>query len=97
MRICDICGKPAECTHHLIFGIGLRPLADADNLTLNLCDSCHNMATWQVDRIHGNSMAEKLSKMLGQMMFERNYLAQNQEQLEEARTVFMQRYGRSWL
>ena len=53
-------------------------------------------------QIHGNVAAEKLSKMLGQMAWEKNYIV-NKYQLpfedvnEEAREAFINRYGKSWL
>lgn len=30
--ICFFCGKPAECEHHLLFGNGIRELAEQDGL-----------------------------------------------------------------
>lgn len=97
MIICDLCGKPKECDHHLIFGTSQRALATIDHLTMPLCNDCHNMAIKPVDRIHGNSVAEKLSKMLGQALFERDYIILNKCEGEEARGAFMKRYGRSYL
>lgn len=97
MEICAICGKPKECDHHLIFGISQRALSTEDRLLLDMCNNCHNMATKPVDRIHGNTMAEKLSKMLGQAIFERDYIILNKTDGIEARTAFMVRYGRSYL
>jgi hypothetical protein len=84
-EICLICGKPAECTHHLIFGTGLRQLADQDGLTIPLCNSCHNMGK---DCIHGNHIAEALSKIIGQLQFEAE---------KGTREEFRARYGRSYL
>ena len=55
------------------------------------------MATKPVDRIHENRMAEKLSKMLGQAIFERDYIILNRSDGEEARKAFMLRYGRNYL
>lgn len=95
-NICAICGKPKECTHHLVFGRGLRELADEDGLTLPMCNNCHNMATSQLDRIHGNPMAEHLSKMVGQLAFEMSYCSKGIPQ-EIARDEFKKRYGRSYL
>lgn len=63
--ICFFCGKPAECEHHLLFGNGIRELAEQDGLKVPACNKCHNMGK-QIERIHENIMAEKLSKMLGQ-------------------------------
>lgn len=100
-NICDMCGdacKPVE--HHLVFGTGMRKLAEEDGLKLNLCIDCHTMAFNVTERIHDNVAAERLSKMLGQMMFERNYIAfySNDEEIKEkARDAFRRRYGRNYL
>jgi len=96
MEICGLCGCMAECTHHLVFGYGMRSLADKDGLTMSLCNSCHNMAAKPQNKIHGNSVAEKLSKMLGQAMWEKKAVASGYTE-EDARKLFINRYGRSWL
>lgn len=95
-KYCAICGRPTRTTHHLIFGYGRKPLADADNIVMSLCDDCHNLAVKPVDRIHGNSMAEKLSKMLGQSQWELKAVLAGKSE-SEARAEFMERYGRSYL
>lgn len=97
MEVCVMCGRPKQCEHHLIFGTSQRALSDSDKLTIPMCNNCHNMAVKPVDRIHYNSMAEKLSKMLGQAMYERDYIIMNKATGEEARSAFMARYGRSYL
>lgn len=84
--ICIICGKPSECVHHLIFGMAKRDLADQDGLTMPMCNSCHNMGRY---RLHDNPMAESLSKMLGQAIWEGNN--------NHDRERFIKRYGKSWL
>jgi len=84
MKICEICGYPADNTHHLIFGNGVRRLADRDGLTIDLCADCHM-------ELHGNGVASVLSKMLGQAIWERDNPG------ETARDKFIARYGRSWL
>lgn len=90
---CALCGAPSGCTHHLIGGAN-RKKADQDGLTIRLCHSCHNLAVKPQDRIHGNPIAEKLSKMLGQAIWEKNW---QQENTGDARAAFRERYGRSWL
>ncbi len=86
--ICFFCGKPAECEHHLIFGNGKRNLAEKDGLKVPSCHWCHNLATKPVNRIHENSMAENLSKKLGQAIYE-NKIGTREE--------FRRRYGTSYL
>lgn len=103
MDVCVLCGKPAECRHHLIFGTGKRKLCEEDKdagVVIPMCNECHNMAIKATERIHGNSVAEKLSKMLGQALWERWYLCDYGDaktQGQEARDEFMARYGRSYL
>lgn len=95
--------SPKECDHHLIFGSGLRKLADADGLTIPLTHEEHSTGS-VTGRIHDNSAAEKLSKMLGQVAFEKEFYRSNLEALQEldegedpAREAFRQRYGISYL
>lgn len=100
-EICVFCGRPKECTHHLIFGNGLHKLADQDGLTIPMCNRCHNMGLI-IDRIHENPAAETLSKIAGQLAWEKEYIADRLELpfgdiRQEARDAFMERYGRSYL
>lgn len=85
--ICFYCGKPAECQHHLVFGRGLKELAEQDGLKIPACHKHHNMGA-NSEKIHNNPMAEKLSKMLGQAIWEKNYGDRND---------FRKRYGKSYL
>lgn len=100
--------RPKECTHHLIYGSGLRELADRDGLTIPLCNDEHNICTNgdKTKLIHGNMAAEKLSKMLGQEAWEAYHLCKilaeikdvtPEEVREEAREAFRRRYGTSYL
>lgn len=86
--ICFFCGKPAECEHHLVFGNGVRELAEQDGLKVPSCNKCHTMAIKVSERVHDNVMAEKLSKMLGQMAYEAKI---------GSRADFRKRYGKSYL
>lgn len=85
--ICFFCGRPAECEHHLLFGKGIRPLAEADGLKVPSCNQCHNLGIVS-GRIHDNAMAEKLSKMLGQAIYEKEI---------GTREDFRKRYGKSYI
>ena len=106
--------KKATCQHHCIFGQygALRSKADADGVWIPLTDDEHNMSSkGNTLCIHGNSAAEKLSKMLGQMAWERKYLAEKlanvsrdgldeksvDEWFDEAREAFRKRYSESFL
>jgi hypothetical protein len=86
-KICFFCGRPAECEHHLISGSGSRKLAEEDGLKVPSCNRCHNMGTG-TESIHNNIMAEKLSKMLGQAVYEARI---------GSRESFRARYGKSYL
>lgn len=70
-------------------------MADEDGLTVPVCSDCH-VSGELLKRIHDNIMAEKLSKMLGQAVFERNECAKG-ESLENARKKFQERYNGSFL
>ena len=87
--ICLICGKPKEETHHLVFGRGLRELADEDKLTIPMCNRCHKA-------LHYNGLSANLSKIIGQLEFEIEQVKQGVPQ-EVARENFRKRYGRSYL
>ena len=88
-NICVICGKPRKEIHHLVFGRGMRPLADADGLTVPLCMSCHKA-------IHYNGVASEMSKIIGQLEYEMEQVKKGVPQ-EVARENFRKRYGRSYL
>lgn len=92
---CAFCGRQTESPHHLIFGKGYRKLADEDGLTLPACDDCH-MLNELIRRIHDNPMAEKLSKMCGQLAYEKNKVAEGMSE-DDAREMFRKRYGQSFL
>lgn len=94
---CFFCGTPVtNGEHHLIFGISNRQKAEEDGLKVPICDSCHTIGKlWE--RIHDNTMAEKLSKMFGQAIYERNALANKEvDTIDEAREKFRRRYGQCY-
>lgn len=89
--LCFICDAPASEIHHLVFGLGLRELADEDGLYVPVCHDCH-------EEIHSGRNSAKishLSKIVGQLQWEMEY----RENLKDSssREAFRQRYGRSWL
>ena len=94
--ICELCGKPAECTHHWLFGYGVRDKADEDKIYGRLCNKCHNLAPSVSDRIHDNPMAERLSKMYGQALWEIQLVEYGYTR-KEARQRFIKRYGMSYI
>jgi hypothetical protein len=103
-------GSPKQCEHHLLFGRGIRQLADDDGIWIPLLDEEHNASKKGIKfQVHENPAAEKLSKMCGQLAWERKYLADklasdenlghqsSDDWMDEAREAFRQRYGESWL
>lgn len=92
---CFFCGGYAECEHHLIFGSANRALAEEDGLKVPSCNRCHNMGTVP-ERIHSNPMAEKLSKMIGQLSWENRHITAGIPP-EMAREMFRKRYSKSYL
>lgn len=92
---CFFCGTPViNGEHHLVFGVSNRQKADEDGLKVPSCDSCHTIGKlWE--RIHDNTMAEKLSKMFGQAIYERNEVAKGAT-IDEAREKFRRRYGQCY-
>lgn len=102
-------GHPSEAIHHLIYGRGgaLRKLADEDGLTIGLLHSEHNMSSHgTIHQIHGNPAAEHLSKMAGQLAWEKNFYrkaynnivsGEEEDTDDVAREAFRKRYGESFL
>ena len=67
-------GASANCRHHLVFGQGRRDLAEQYGLWIPLTNAEHNMSSrGLIHQIHENPAAEKLSKMVGQLAFEKEY------------------------
>lgn len=106
--ICFICGRGAEADHHLIFGTDGRELSEKDGLKVPVCNDCHNMGEVP-KRIHGNPMAERMSKIIGQLAWEKEQILEcadlvdakgdegRKELLDEVREKFRKRYGVSYL
>lgn len=83
---CIFCGRPTTEQHHLLFGVSSRKLAEEDGLKIPICSNCHTMNRIP-EKIHDNPMAEKLSKMLGQSIYEAKI---------GSREEFRKRYGVSY-
>lgn len=62
-------------------------MAEEDGIKVPSCNRCHNIGMVK-ERIHDNPMAEKLSKMLGQAIYEKEI---------GTREDFRKRYGKSYL
>lgn len=75
-NICFLCGRQSDGQHHLVFGTSERKLAEEDGLKVPVCNRCHNMGAVQ-EKIHGNPVAEKLSKMVGQLAWEKAWITRD--------------------
>ena len=93
MDYCFICGAPKEHTHHLIEGVANRQKSDKYKLIVPVCGNCHNMSK---DSIHGNTKMDAMSKIIGQLAFEREEVA-NGLTKEQAREKFRKEFGKSYL
>ena len=91
--------SPSECTHHLVFGSGLRELSEKYGLKINLTNSEHNASPYGlIYQIHENHTAEILSKMLGQVAFEKEYYRQKCGiDGDPARDQFLKIFGKRYL
>lgn len=93
---CIFCGRKTDNVHHLIFGTSGRTFADKYGLTIPICTSCHTAAEFVVDRIHDNPKAERLSKMLGQAIYERDRALEGM-QLNDIKARFLKENGGFYL
>ena len=91
---CLFCGKPTEAKHHLIYGKN-RTMAEEDGLKIPVCNNCHNMGDI-LNRIHENPMAEIMSKIIGQLAWEKAAVANGISEAD-ARESFRLRYKESYL
>lgn len=92
-----ISGDQVEARHHLIFGTGLRQLAEEDGLWIPLTNDEHTTGEL-IRRVHDNPMAENLSKIAGQLAWESEYYRKVAQCAEfSARRAFRLRYGKSYL
>lgn len=96
VNFCFFCGREASCDHHLIFGTSRRDFSEKYGLKVPICDACHTRGEYVVCRIHDNPMAEKLSKMLGQALFELEMVSKGMTK-DEARQKTIKEAGQSWL
>jgi hypothetical protein len=103
-------GTPTSTRHHLLFGRGIRNLAEQDGIWIPVTDAEHNMSSkGTINQIHGNPAAEKLSKIAGQLAWERAWIIsqaalpfESEDEAydrlsRECREAFRKRYGQSFL
>ena len=58
---------------------GVTELFAKDGLKVPVCNNCHNMGEILM-RIHGNPMAERMSKIIGQLAWEKEYALQKADE-----------------
>lgn len=91
---CLLCGDLATQEHHLICGTSNREQSEFFGLKIPLCAKCHNF-------IHHYGPSMRLSKMLGQAIFERNYYKDLYYEMnkghDEARQSYIDHFGKSSL
>ena len=92
-RSCIICGATETIHHHHLLEGSKRALSDEDGLIVPLCAYHHNMS---VRSVHLMPELNKLSKIIGQLAWERNYCAEGHT-VDEAREAFRARYGKSYI
>ena len=92
---CLFCGRPTEAQHHLVYGKGARTIAEKHGLKIPCCNNCHSMAA-PLERIHGNPMAEIMSKVIGQLAYEKHAVAAGMSETD-ARESFRAEFGVSYL
>lgn len=93
--VCFMCMRygPTE-VHHIFGGTANRRLSEEDGLWVYLCPDCHNRPP---NGVHFNKENMKRLHFWGQVKWEENQISKNGMTDEEARTAFMERYGKNYL
>ena len=89
MDYCLVCGKKKTDMHHLVYGNAKRKLADEDKLIAPCCRECH-------EAFHQDKAMQVMSHVVGQLLYERDRCAEGNT-VDEARALFRNRYGVSYL
>jgi len=92
---CFFCGGIATCEHHLVFGNARRDFSENSGLKVPSCKRCHTDGGL-IYKVHGNIMAEKMSKIIGQLAWEKEAIIKG-ESPQEARERFRRECGKSYL
>lgn len=93
-HICYICGKfgPTDA-HHIFGGTANRRLSEEDGMVVYLCRRCHNQPP---DGVHFNKQTMDWLHRRGQKAWEEMRIGEGMTH-EEARKMFVRRYGKNWL
>lgn len=90
MELCIICGKPAQWHHAIHTPQGSRDKATADGLLLPLCEDHHE----GVCGAHKCAVVDTLCRVIAQLAWMLNQVA-TEEQKDELKKKFIERYGKS--
>lgn len=90
---CILCGETQTIHHHHLIEGSKRQLSDADGLIVPLCAYHHDLSARSV---HLMPEMNTMSKIIGQLAWERNYCAEGHS-VEEARQAFLERYSKSYI
>lgn len=92
--VCFRCGAHGQTElHHLLHGTANRRLAEEDGLFVYLCPDCHNRPPYGA---HFNRKTDRWLQRLGQAAYEQTKIEEGYT-AEEAREMFMKRYGKNYL
>ena len=88
---CSFTGQPTTIYHHLVYGNGNKAKSEKYGLKLPVVTKPHY-------DMHHNETAMKLSRMLGQMAYEKEYFRkQCNGSNKDARESFRSEFGESFL
>lgn len=90
---CYMCGRYGPTEKHHVFGGANRAHSEKDKLYVHLCHACHNEPP---DGVHFNKSRRRWLQAIAQEEYEKQKIEQGHTP-EEARALFMQRYGRSYI
>lgn len=87
---CIICGIATTEEHHFVFDRGNQMKANTDKIVAPMCRFCH-------DELHNKScVAAELSRICGQLAWEKHEIATTGCTEREAREKFRLRYGKNY-
>lgn len=93
MNHCLICASDNIHIHHAIAGNANRAKSTKFNLVMPLCPKHHNMSN---NSVHLNPDMGVMSKIIGQLAFEKRKCAEGMTE-DEARQEFRNQFGKSYL
>jgi hypothetical protein len=84
---CLICGSPYVVTHHILPGVGRRPISDREGCTCRLCNYHHNLSN---NSVHMNRSLDLELRRDCQMKWEQREGVTDHE-------AFIRVFGESYL